>query len=61
MKQDHTRQVERSASVKQLVEMQELTPVDIDDVAGGKAAKASAVFLLKACAQCVHFREATIT
>jgi len=61
MKQDHTKQVEWSASVDQLIGMPELTLVDLDAVAGGKAAKASGGFLLKACAQCLHFREATIT
>jgi hypothetical protein len=41
--------------------MQELTLVDLDAVADGKAAKASGGFLLKACVQGAHFREATIT
>ena len=61
MKQDHTKQVERTASVDQLVGMQELTLIDLDAAADGMAAKASGGFVLKACAQGAHFREATIT
>ena len=55
------KQVEWTASVDQRVGIQELTLVDLDAVAGGKAAKVSGGFLLKACAQGRHFREATIT
>jgi hypothetical protein len=61
MKTGTHKQVEWSTSVDQRVGIQELTLVDLDAVAGGKAAKVLGSFLLKACAQGVHFREATIT